>query len=443
MFNKILIANRGEIAIRIIRACRDIGIKTVAIYSEIDENSLHTLLADEKYCVGPADSSESYMNSSSIIAAALTTKAEAIHPGYGFLSENADFADAVIDAGLVWIGPSPETIRMVGNKDAARTAMQLAGLPMIEGSELLVTQSDALKAADEIGYPVIFKPIAGGGGQGIFIAHDKQELEQWLTTFDFPANHYFAERCIEDARHIEVQILADNYGHIIHLGERECSLQRRNQKILEEAPSSALNFSMRQEVGLLAVNAAANVHYSNAGTVEFLFDKKSRKFYFMEINPRVQVEHGVTELITGINIVRKQIRIAAGEPLNLKQDNIKFSGHAIECRINAEDSEQNFMPSPGTINFYHEPGGPGVRMDSGVCSGMEISPYYDSLVSKLLVLGRTRGDAIRLMRRALDEYIVSGVKTTIGFHRQILRNPQFCSGNTSTRFIHQLTQKKQ
>ena len=435
MFNKLLIANRGEIAIRIIRACRDLGVKSVAVYSEADVAALHVLLADEAHYIGPAEASESYLNIPAIIDAARKSGAEAIHPGYGFLSENPEFAAAVAEAGLAWVGPPADTISLVGNKDSARAAMLAAGLPLIPGSPILSSPAQALAEAERVGYPAIFKPVAGGGGKGMFVVHNHAELVERLDTIGLPADVYFCERYLSDARHIEVQIVADSFGHCIHLGERECSLQRRHQKILEEAPSSALTDSLRQEVGALATVAAKSIDYTNVGTVEFIFDKKTRQFYFMEINPRIQVEHGITEIITGFDLVRRQIRIAAKEHFNTKQSNIEFYGHSLECRINAEDPENSFMPSPGDIEFYHQPAGPFVRIDSGVTAGSTIPMYYDSLIAKLIVYGRTRGDAIRHAKRALAEYKITGIKTTIGLHREVLENPDFCRGNTSTRFI--------
>lgn len=436
MFNRLLIANRGEIAVRIIRACQELGIETVAVYSDADADSLHVQLADSAYRIGPADAARSYLDGGALIEAALVTKVDAIHPGYGFLSENADFAEAVEDAGLIFVGPRAETIRQVGNKDAARAAMLQAGLPMTRGSEPIKDPEDAFRLAEEIGYPVIIKPVSGGGGKSMFVAHDRDELISALNKIDLQQNSFYFENYIAESRHIEVQIMADNYGNILHLGERECSLQRRNQKILEEAPSSALTPEMRHRVGSLAIKAAKSVFYTNVGTVEFLLDRKTGKFYFMEINPRIQVEHAVTEMITGVDLVRRQLRIAAGEPLNKKQEEITFVGHAIECRINAEDPANKFQPSPGLIEFYHQPGGPRVRVDSGVCAGKLVQPYYDSLIAKVIAHGRTRGDAIRIMRRALAEFKISGVDTTIRFHQEVLSNPHFCSGDIDTQFIY-------
>lgn len=436
MFNRLLIANRGEIAVRIIRACRELGVETIAIYSDADVDSLHVHLADKAYRVGPAEAASSYYDGEAIIDIALSAKADAIHPGYGFLSENADFAEAVVDAGLIFVGPRAETIRKVGNKDAAREAMKVAGLPMTRGTDPLTSVEEAYQLAEEIGYPVILKPISGGGGKSMFVANNRDELTSALNKVDLTASSFYFENYIAESRHIEVQIMADNYGNMLHLGERECSLQRRNQKVLEEAPSSALTPEMRQRVGSLAIRAAKSVFYSNVGTVEFLLDRKTGEFYFMEINPRIQVEHAITEMITGVDLVRRQLRIAAGEPLNKKQEEITFTGHAIECRINAEDPEMKFQPCPGQIEFYHQPGGPRVRVDSGVCSGQTVQPYYDSLIAKVIAHGRTRGDAIRIMRRALTEFKVCGVATTIPFHQEVLKNPHFCSGDIDTQFIY-------
>lgn len=435
MFKRLLIANRGEIAVRVIRACQELGIETVAVYSEADEHAIHAQLADLAYPIGPADASQSYLNMDAILEAAKATKAEAIHPGYGFLSENADFAEKVTNAGLVWVGPLAETIRQVGDKDVAREAMLAAGIPMTRGSNPLTSNAEAIAAAEEIGYPVIIKPVSGGGGKSMFVSYNVQELENALQIIDVTKVSFYLEHYIEKSRHIEIQIMADNYGNIIHLGERECSLQRRNQKILEEAPSTALTNDMRKRLGALAVKAAKSIHYTNVGTVEFLMDVKTGEFYFMEINPRIQVEHAITEAITGVDLVRRQIRIAAGEPLNKSQEDIKFIGHAIECRINAEDPENNFLPSPGLIEFYHEPGGPRIRVDSGVSAGLSIEPYYDSIMAKVVAHGRTRGDAIKIMQRALNEFKVEGVKTTIALHKRILEDSYFCTGNIDTQFI--------
>ena len=436
MFKRLLIANRGEIAVRIIRACQELDIETVAVYSDVDADALHVQLADHSYRIGPADAGESYLNMDAIIMGAKTMKAEGIHPGYGFLSESADFAEKVTNAGLIFVGPSAEIIRQVGNKDAAREAMKSAGLPMTVGSAPITSAENAYQMADEIGYPVILKPVSGGGGKSMFVANHQAELVKALQKVDIKQNSFYLETYISEARHIEVQIMADNYGNILHVGERECSLQRRNQKILEESPSSVLTPEMREKVGAMAIRAAKSIFYTNVGTVEFLLDVKTGKFYFMEINPRIQVEHAVTEMVTGIDLVRRQIRIAAGEPLNKKQTDIIFAGHAIECRINAEDPEMAFRPSPGFIDSYHAPGGPRVRVDSGVCAGETVQEYYDPMIAKVIAHGRTRGDAIKIMRRALAEFRIDGIATNISFHKQILNNPHFCSGNIDTQFIH-------
>ena len=435
MFKRILIANRGEIAVRIIRACKDLDIETVAIYSDADANAMHVQLADLAYNVGPADASESYLNMKAILNAAIESGADAIHPGYGFLSENADFADMVTHAGLTWIGPLAVTIRQVGDKDVARAAMEPSGIPMAKGSDPLTSNEMAMEAAKEVGYPIILKPVSGGGGKGMFVAHNAEELQEILQVADVTKTKFYFEHYIERSRHIEVQVVADNYGSIIHLGERECSIQRRNQKLLEESPSIALTEAMREEVGLLAVKAAKSVHYTNIGTVEFLLDLSNNKFYFMEINPRVQVEHGITEAVTGVDLVRTQIRIAAGEPLNICQRDVHFQGHAIECRINAEDPDHNFMPSPGKITKWHEPGGPRIRFDSGFMADLSIEPYYDSLIAKVIAHGKTRGDAIKIMERALQEFQVEGVKTTIPLHQRILEDDYYRTGNIDTQFI--------
>ena len=435
MFKRILIANRGEIAVRIIRACKEMDIETVAIYSDADANAMHVQLADLAYNVGPADASESYLNMKAILNAAIESRADAIHPGYGFLSENADFADMVTRAGLTWIGPLAVTIRQVGDKDVARAAMEPSGIPMSKGSDPLTDNEMAMEAAKDVGYPVILKPVSGGGGKGMYVAHNSKELHEILQVVDLVKSKFYFEHYIERSRHIEVQIVADNYGSIIHLGERECSIQRRNQKLLEESPSIALTEAMREEVGLLAVKAAKSVHYTNIGTVEFLLDLSNNKFYFMEINPRVQVEHGITEAVTGIDLVRTQIRIAAGEPLHIRQRDVQFHGHAIECRINAEDPNHNFMPSPGKITKWHEPGGPRVRFDSGFTGDLSIEPYYDSLIAKVITHGKTRGDAIKIMERALQEFQIEGVKTTISLHQRILEDDYYRTGNIDTQFI--------
>lgn len=438
MFKRLLIANRGEIAVRIIRACQELGIETVAVYSDADSSALHVGLADYALPIGPAEAQFSYLNAAAIVQAAKLADVDAVHPGYGFLSENAVFAKMVTESDLVFVGPPADTIAHVGNKDAARAAMQAAGLPMAAGTEPLAGLPAAIEAAEQLGYPVMVKPVAGGGGRGMTAVHNKTELIAAIKSLhqavDSPTAYYL-EKYLAGARHIEVQIVADNFGHIIHLGERECSLQRRNQKILEEAPSSALTDAMRHKVGELAVQAAKSVHYTNIGTVEFLMDKNGN-FYFMEINPRIQVEHGITEMITDIDLVKTQLQVAAGLPLILQQHEVVITSHAIECRINAEDPELNFLPCPGTIEFYHQPGGPNVRVDSGVCAGAVVAPYYDSLIAKVIVRGKTRGEAIQTMQRALAEFRLSGIKTTIDFHRKILNNPCFLVGKVDIQFIN-------
>ena len=436
MFKRILIANRGEIAVRIIRACQELDIETVAIYSEADETALHVQLADYAICVGPADAFSSYLNREAVLQAAIDAQADAVHPGYGFLSEDADFAEMVTQHGMVWIGPNPDTIRLVGDKDVARASMVPSGIPMSKGSEPLTSNEEAIEAAREVGYPVILKPVAGGGGKGMAVANNEEELIEILKyKVDLQKVKYYFEHYIARSRHIEVQIVADNYGEVLHLGERECSIQRRNQKLIEESPSIALTEEMRERVGRLAGKAAKSVHYSNVGTVEFLLDLATNDFFFMEINPRIQVEHGVTELVTGVDLVRTQIRIAAGESLDFVQKDVRFTGHAIECRINAEDPENNFLPSPGLITFLHEPSGPRVRFDSGVTAGLAIQPYYDSMIAKVIAYGRNRGDAIKIMERALKEFRIEGVKTTVSLHQKVLRDLNFRTGNIDTQFI--------
>ncbi len=435
MFKRVLIANRGEIAIRIIRACQELGVETVAVYSSADADAVHVKLADQAINIGPADATRSYLNMAAILDAAQLAEVDAIHPGYGFLSENADFAEAVIKAGFVFVGPRPETIRKVGNKDAARELMKQAGLPMALGSDPVNSLEEAVSTAAKIGYPIIIKPIAGGGGKSMFVAQNEADIHTAALKIDFTTAGFYLEKYIANARHIEVQIVADNYGDVIHLGERECSIQRRNQKILEEAPSCVITPEMRQKVSALAIRAAKSANYTNIGTVEFLMDKNTCEFYFMEINPRIQVEHAITEITTGVDLVKTQLRIASGDPLPIRQEYMKFNCHAIECRINAEDPDNSFLPSPGEITFYHQPGGPNVRVDDGVCTGSIVQPYYDSMIAKIITCGRTRGDAIKTMRRALSEFRIVGVKTTIDFHRKLLDNPYFCSGDIDTQFI--------
>lgn len=442
MFNKILIANRGEIAIRIMRACRELGIKTVAVYSEADRTALHAQIADEAVCIGPAESKNSYLNTKAIIAACEITHAEAIHPGFGFLSENADFARLCRKCGLVFIGPSPEVMDAMGDKANAKQTMRGAGVPVIPGSEGVVkTLDEAREICAQIGYPVMVKASAGGGGRGIRLVKSECELEPHFLSAQQEALQFFGngdlyiEKFIVDPRHIEIQLLADNYGNVVHLGERDCSLQRRNQKVLEESPSPIMTEELREKMGAAAVSAAKVSGYQNAGTIEFLVDA-DRNFYFMEMNTRIQVEHPVTEFVTGIDLVKAQIRIAAGEKLWFSQDDVHLSGHAIECRINAEDPRRNFMPCPGTINAIHVPGGFNVRIDSAVYAGYQITPYYDSMIAKLLVKAPTREEAIMKMRVALSEFIIEGVETNIDFQLALLKDEDFEKGNFDIGFLN-------
>ncbi len=440
-FSKILIANRGEIALRIIRSCEELGIATVAVHSTIDEHALHVKLADESVCIGQPPSSKSYLNIPNIIAAALTRNATAIHPGYGFLAENARFAEICADHQISFIGPTPEAMRAMGDKSTAKKTMQAAGVPTVPGSEgLLADEQQALQVARRIGYPVILKATAGGGGRGMRLVRNESDLHRLFRAAQGEAEAAFGnagvylEKFVERPRHIEFQILADNYGHVIHLGERDCSIQRRHQKLLEEAPSPALNPELRQRMGDAAVRAAQSIGYVGAGTVEFLLDHDGR-FYFMEMNTRIQVEHPVTEAIAGLDLIAEQIHIAQGEPLSLKQDQVELRGHAIECRINAEDPDHDFRPHPGRISAYLPPGGPGVRMDSHVYPDYEIPPYYDSLIGKLIVWGPSRPAAIARMKRALGECAIAGICTTIGFHQRILDHPAFQAGEVYTDFV--------
>ncbi|MBC1284805.1 acetyl-CoA carboxylase biotin carboxylase subunit [Listeria booriae] len=442
MIKKILIANRGEIAVRIIRAAKEMNIETVAIYSEADAESLHIQLADEAYCVGPASSKESYLNMSNIISVAILTNCDAIHPGYGFLAENADFAELCQDCNIIFIGPSANAISQMGTKDVARETMKKAGVPVVPGSTGIIKDvEEAKKLAKKIGYPVIIKATAGGGGKGIRVAEDEEKLISGLqitqqeaeTAFGEPG--VYIEKFIQDFRHVEIQILADNYGNAIHLGERDCSIQRRLQKLIEEAPSPALDEKMRQKMGKAAVKAAKAVKYSGAGTIEFIYEPHEKSFYFMEMNTRVQVEHPVTEWITGIDIVKQQILVASGEPLTIKQDDVKLTGWAIECRINAENPEKNFMPAPGEIKFYLPPGGNGVRIDSAAYPNYKIPPYYDSMVAKVICYGETREEAVTKMKRALGEFAIEGIPTTIPFHLRVLDHEVFKSGDFNTKFL--------
>ena len=440
MFDKILIANRGEIAVRIILACRELGIKTVAVYSEADAHALHVRFADEDVCIGPPRSAQSYLNVPAIISAAEITGADAIHPGYGFLSESASFAEACAACGITFIGPSPNVIELLGDKTRARAAMKQAGLPMLPGSDGHVEcEHAALSIARDIGYPIIIKAVAGGGGRGMRVVRSATELRAALGTAQREAEAAFGnggvyiEKYLENPRHIEFQVIADHHGHVVHLGERECSVQRRHQKLLEESPSPSLTDEMRQRMGRLVVEAAAAVGYTNAGTFEFLMDAAGR-FYFMETNTRLQVEHPVTEMVTGIDIVKEQIRIAAGEPLSFRQQDVRFAGHAIECRINAEDPD-TFTPSPGVIDTFHVLGGPGIRVDSFAHAGCTISPYYDSMIAKVIVHGRDRDEAITRMRRTLDMMVIEGIKTSLPLHLRILDEEDFQAGAVTTSFM--------
>jgi acetyl-CoA carboxylase biotin carboxylase subunit len=440
MFKKILIANRGEIALRVIVACRELGIKTVAIYSEADENSLHVRFADEDVCIGPAQSARSYLNVPAIISAAEITGADAIHPGYGFLSESAYLAEVCEACHIRFIGPTPQVIRLLGDKARARRAMKKAGVPVLAGSDGPVDgEEKAARIARDIGYPVIIKATAGGGGRGMRVVHTSDELGVALKTAQreaeaaFGVGDVYIEKYIVAPRHIEFQVLGDHHGSVVHLGERECSIQRRHQKLIEESPSVALTDKMRRRMGGIVVDAARAVQYSNAGTFEFLMDADAR-FYFMEVNTRLQVEHPVTEMVTGVDIVKEQIRIAAGERLSIKQSEITFTGHAIECRVNAEDPE-TFRPSPGVIHAFSVPGGPGVRIDTCAHTECTIPPYYDSLIAKVIVHGRDRQEAIARMRRTLEMTVIEGISTSIPLHLRLLADPDFQAGRLSTAFM--------
>ncbi len=440
MFKKILIANRGEIALRIIRACKEMGIKTVAVHSTADANSLHVRFADESVCIGPARSSESYLNVPSIISAAEITDAEAIHPGYGFLAENASFAEVCNSTGIRFIGPSPESIKLMGDKAKARETALKAGVPVLPGSNGVVTEeSSAIETARELGFPVIVKAAAGGGGKGMRVVMDEAAfgnafvMAQAEALAAFSNADVYIEKYILKPRHIEIQVIADEKGNAVYLGERECSIQRRHQKLIEEAPSVIIGESQRRQMGEMAVAIAKTVRYRNAGTVEFLMDE-DRKFYFMEMNTRIQVEHPVTEMVTGIDLVKEQIRVASGEKLSFSQNDVRINGHSIECRINAEDPEK-FTPSPGTITAFNPPGGLGVRVETAAYTQYVIPPHYDSMIAKLIVHASSREEAIMRMLRALDEFIVEGVKTTIPMHKKILADPDFLNGDISTKFM--------
>lgn len=440
MIEKVLIANRGEIALRVIRACRELGIRTVAVYSTADAESLHVKLADESFCIGPPPSQRSYLHIPALISTAVVTGADAIHPGYGFLSENANFAEICAAHSIKFIGPSVKAITSMGDKASAREAMKAAGVPTVPGSDGLVeSETEAFKLAEEIGFPVIIKATAGGGGRGMRIATNQGQLSSAITTARSEAQAAFGdggvyiEKYLKPIRHVEIQVLADSFGNCIHLGERDCSVQRRHQKLIEESPSPALTEELRRNMGHAAVLAAQSIDYEGAGTVEFIL--AGDKFYFMEMNTRIQVEHPVTEMITGVDLIKEQLRVASGERLSLKQEDVRFNGHSIECRVNAEDSERNFLPSPGRVDAYIAPGGPGVRVDSHCYPGYSIPPFYDSLLSKLVVWGKDRDEAISRMLRALDEYAITGIKTTIPFHQKVLTHSVFQSGDVTTDFI--------
>ena len=443
MVQKVLIANRGEIALRIIRSCRELGIATVAVYSTVDKNALHVQLADEAVCVGDSLSNKSYLNIPNILAAATSRGVDAIHPGYGFLAENDKFAEMCQDHGIIFIGPSPNSIRLMGDKSTAKETMEGVGVPTVPGSKgLLMSIDKAFKLADQIGYPVIIKATAGGGGRGMRLVEKSDNLEKMFKAAQGEAEAAFGndglymEKFIKKPRHVEIQILADKSGNVIHLGERDCSVQRRHQKLLEESPSPAINKELREKMGNAAIAAAKSINYEGAGTVEFLVDEKEN-FYFMEMNTRIQVEHPVTEMVTGVDLIAEQIRIAAGHDLEFNQEQIQLNGHAIECRINAEDPTHNFRPSPGRITGWLPPGGPGVRVDSHVYTGYEIPPFYDSLIGKLIVWGKDRNTAIKRMNRALNECAVTGIPTTINFHLNLLEKQKFKEGKIHTKYVEE------
>jgi acetyl-CoA carboxylase biotin carboxylase subunit len=449
MFKKVLIANRGEIALRVIRACRELDVATVAVFSEADRDSLHVRLADESVCIGAPPPAQSYNYIARVISAAEVTGADAIHPGYGFLSENAHFAEVCGSCGFTFIGPSPEMIRRMGDKAEAKRTMKAAGLPLVPGSDgILQDVEEAAGLAKSIGYPVIIKASAGGGGRGMRIAWDERQLRTGFGIAQAEAGAAFnntavyLEKYITKPRHIEFQLFGDGKGEVVHLGERECSVQRNHQKLIEEAPSALLTPKQRLEIGALAARGAASIAYLNAGTMEFLFDEDG-SFYFMEMNTRIQVEHPVTEEITGVDLVKEQLLVAAGEPMSFAQGDLEWRGHAIECRINAEDFEHGFRPSPGQVTYWYKPGGPGLRVDSHVYSGYSIPPYYDSMIGKLIARGKDRAEAIRRMEIALEEMIVDGIKTTIPFHLLALRSPRFRAGDLDTRFVEQLLKDRE
>lgn len=443
LFKKILVANRGEIAVRVIRACKELGIRTVSVYSDIEKDSLHVKLADESICIGPASASQSYLNIPAILSAAEITDSEAIHPGYGFLSENPQFAEACITSGITFIGPTSENIKLGGDKAKARQALKRRGIPVVPGSDGPVASEElVLKTAKKIGFPVIIKASAGGGGRGMRIVRDEEELSQSYhmaqreSLAAFGSSELYVEKYLPSIRHIEVQIISDGKGNVIHLGERDCSIQRRHQKLVEEAPSPIATEKFRKKIGELAVRAAKAMKYKNVGTIEFIVDQE-QNIYFMEVNTRIQVEHPVTEELTGVDIVKEQIKIAAGDPLSFRQNQIKPSGHSIECRINAEDPER-FIPSSGRITFFLPPGGPGVRVDTAAYTGWTVPPQYDSLIAKLIVHGKNREEALGRMKRALDEFVIEGIKTTIPFHKKVFSHPEFLKGNFNTDFVEKM-----
>ena len=441
MFQKILIANRGEIAVRIIRACRELGIKSVAVYSEADREALHTQLADEAICIGKASPADSYLNMERILSATIASKAEAVHPGFGFLSENSKFVEMCEKCNITFIGPSSEVIHKMGDKQEARKTMMNAGVPVVPGTkEAVYSAKEGQKIADEIGYPVMIKAASGGGGKGMRISRSAQDFSdnfkvaQQESVNGFGDDTMYIEKYVESPRHIEFQILADKFGNVVSLGERDCSIQRRHQKMIEESPSAALDEKLRKKMGEVAVKAAKAANYESAGTIEFLLDK-DKNFYFMEMNTRIQVEHPVTEMVTGLDLIKEQITIAAGEPLRFKQKDIKISGHAIECRLNAEDPSRNFMPCPGKIEYLHLPGGNGIRIDSAIFSGYVIPPYYDSMIAKIIVFAKDRASAIAKMRSALGEVNVDGIVTNLDYQYEIINHPVFQSGEVNTHFI--------
>lgn len=447
MLKKILIANRGEIAVRIIRSCREMGIKTVAVYSEADKTALHTKLADEAICIGPAISTKSYLNVKAIIEAACLTGADSIHPGFGFLSENNSFAKMCDEIGIKFIGPKPEIIELMGNKSKAKETMKSVGVPVVPGSDgLIYTMQEAINISNQIGYPVIIKASAGGGGKGIRIAYSEEELrkayeivkQEALNSFN--DDSIYIEKFIENPRHIEIQIMADEYGNAVHLGERDCTVQRKNQKMLEETPSGVIDSRLREKMGAIAVKAVKEVGYTNVGTIEFLVDK-NKDFYFMEMNTRIQVEHPVTEMVTGLDLIKEQIRIASGEKMKYRQRDINFNGHSLEARINAENPYKNFMPSPGTIEELHLPGGNGIRVDTAVYSGYKVPQNYDSMIAKVIVHGKDRNESIAKMKSALSEFVISGIETNIDFLLKILDNENFVNNEYDTSFIEKEFEK--